>query len=96
MVFRTSGWSAQLRPSDDEGPKGINPFILYVDLVISPPSSDTGDSEVLTAIELEELVIENPALEYREVGFNVVGTDDEPPARLTVEHLNRAGRPKDL
>jgi len=88
VEFRTSGWSAQLRPHERKGPTGINPFIFYVDLVLVPPPDGTGVAEVLTDFELPELRLEPPTLEYQEVLFNVVGGDeDEPvPNRLEVEH----------
>jgi hypothetical protein len=35
VVFRTGGWSAQLRLHEKQRPTGINPFILYVDLIIT-------------------------------------------------------------
>jgi hypothetical protein len=88
VEFRTGGWSAELRPTKREGNPGINPFIFYVDLVLSPPPEGSAVTEALTEFELPELRIQNPALEYHEVLFRVVGSPDEEPApeRVYVEH----------
>lgn len=86
VVFRTGGWSAKLREHERKEPTGINPFILYLDLVIDPPAEGMAVPEVLTPVELDEFRVEDPALEYQEVHFIVVGTEDEPPERVEVEH----------
>lgn len=44
--FTTSGWSAELR--DHDGPQGINPRILMVDLVVTAPT------EVVATVLTEE------------------------------------------
>ena len=84
VVFTTGGWQAALREHQKSGPTGINPFILYVDLVLTPP--DGPATQALTPVALDELRLEDPSLEYQEVHFKVVGTEDEPPERLDIEH----------
>jgi hypothetical protein len=86
LVFRTGGWSAQLRLHEKQRPTGINPFILYVDLIITPPPTGSAVPQVLTPVELPELRLENVSLEYQEVQFKVVGADEEPPEKLEVQH----------
>jgi hypothetical protein len=81
VVFRTTGWSARLKRT--EGNTGSNPFMLHLDLVLTPPE-DGGDA--LTPYELEEWTEAPPTSEYDEVEFHVVGSDDEPPPILKVEH----------
>jgi hypothetical protein len=82
VVFCTSGWSAELRRH--EGPSGIDPFVLYLELVIEPPPPDAMVLQVLTPIELGELRVSNPTQEYRVIRFTVVGSEDDPPERLEV------------
>jgi hypothetical protein len=83
VVFCTSGWSARLRRR--EGPPGIDPFVLELELVIDPPPSDAMVLQVLTPIELGELRVPNPPHEYREIRFTVVGSEDAPPEQLEVQ-----------
>ena len=85
VVFRTSGWSARLERHQKAGPTGINPFILYVDLIITPPKGGTV-TKALTPVQLDELPINEPELEYLEVQFVVLGADDDAPRPLEVEH----------
>jgi len=33
-----------------------------------------------------QYIVENPAIEYQEVAFHVVGAPDEPPATIQVDH----------
>jgi len=86
VVFSTGGWSAALRAHESDGPTGINPFILYLELVLEPPGESTNVPQALTPVPLEEFKLEQPTLEYREVQFIIVGSDDEAPDRLQVEH----------
>lgn len=86
VIFRTGSWSAELRPHQRSGNTGINPFILYLELVIAPPLEGTGVTQVLTPLELPEYRLYDSPLDYKEVHFMVVGTDDEPPEPLIVQH----------
>jgi hypothetical protein len=82
VVFRTGGWSADLRESKDQ--PGINQFILHLDLVLDPPEGAV--TEVLTPVELPQFQIDDPEIEYEEVHFKVVGSEDKPPDPVTVVH----------
>jgi hypothetical protein len=83
VVCRTGGCSAELR--DHEGNAGINPQMLALDLVLTGPDDGTAVTDVLTPIPVEWRV-SDPAIEYREVQFFVVGTEDEPPPVIGVDH----------
>ena len=85
VVFSTGGWTGGLRERKREVNTGINPFIFFVDLVLTGPSAGTAVTDAVTPFKLPELKLEKPELEYREVEFKVVGTDDAPPPRLSVE-----------
>jgi hypothetical protein len=84
IVFRTTGWSARLEPT--EGNDGINPKMLHLDLVFTPPEEGSGQTDVLTPYDLEEWPSAPPAAEYDEVEFHVRGSDDDPPPVLKVVH----------
>jgi hypothetical protein len=83
VVFVTGGWSCELR--ETEGNTGINPEMLSLDLVITPPADGVAVPEVLTPVQVE-WSIDDPQTEYRQVQFRVVGTDDEPPPVIDVQH----------
>jgi hypothetical protein len=83
VVFRTGGCTAELR--EHEGNPGINPLMLTLDLVLTAPPEGTAVPEVLTPVSVEWSV-DDPPTEYRQVQFKVVGTDDEPPPVIDVEH----------
>lgn len=83
VVFRTGGCSAELR--SHEGNPGVNPQMLRLDLVITPPPDGTAVTEVLTPVPVEWSDAD-PQIEYLQVQFDVVGTDDEPPPIIDVEH----------
>ena len=74
VVFKTGGCSAELH--EHKGNTGINPAMLTLDLVLSPPPEGSAVAEVLTPTQVEWSV-DTPAIEYREVQFHVVGTEDE-------------------
>ena len=86
VVFRTGSWAAELRTRESSGNTGINPFILRLDLVITPPPEGAGVTQEITPVDLPEYRLEDPAIDYHEVHFAVVGTDDEPPERLIIQH----------
>jgi len=85
-VFRTGGWTAELRLHDKRGPTGINPFILYLDLVMAPPPDDQSVTQEVTPFDLPEFRLEDPELEYQEVHVSVVNSEDAPPETLKVQH----------
>jgi hypothetical protein len=82
IIFRTTGWSARLEPT--QGNVGINPDMLHLDLVLTSPEGASGDA--LTPFDLEPWTAAPPAREYDEVEFHVRGTDDDAPPVLKVEH----------
>lgn len=82
VVFRTGGCECDLR--ETTGNTGTN-LMLHLDLVLTPPPEGSAVPEVLTPCPVEWSV-EAPALEYDQVEFHVVGTDDEPPAVIKVDH----------
>lgn len=79
-VFTSGGWGAELRKS--EGNTGINPEMLSLDLVLTEPSGPSTDALETVPVEWSE---DDPP-EYKQVQFRVVGTDDEPPPVIDVEH----------
>lgn len=85
VTVRTGGWSAKL--VEHEGPSGINPFMLTLDLVVTKPQG--GVPDVIKTIEIEEFSVTGPTTEYQEVSFHLVGVgeEDEPPPSMKVEHL---------
>ncbi|MEA2190483.1 MAG: hypothetical protein QOI73_604 [Solirubrobacteraceae bacterium] len=91
VVFRTSGWSAFLETT--EGNVGINPEILGLDLVLTPPQEGAVTTHEPTPDEVE-WSIDYPAdpaaqaivSEYSQVQFRVVGSEDDPPPVLDVAH----------
>jgi len=83
VVCSTDGCSAELR--EHEGNAGINPEMLTLDLVLNPPPEGTSVTEVLTPIPVEWAVAD-PEIEYRQVQFHVVVTEDDPPPVIDVEH----------
>lgn len=85
VVFSTGGWTGGLREREDGCNTGINPFIFFVDLDLTGPPVGTEVTDALSPFNLPELKREKPELGYREVEFKVVGTDDAPPPRLSVE-----------
>lgn len=84
VTVRTGGWSAKL--ARHEGPSGINPFMLTLDLVVTKPQD--GAPEAIETIEIEEFSVPDPTTEYQEVSFRLVGVgeEDEPPPTVEVEH----------
>lgn len=83
VVFLTGGWSCELRPT--EGNTGINPQMLSLDLVLQSPPEGSAVPEVLTPCAVEWSV-DDPPIEYQQVQFRVIGTDDEPPPVIDVDH----------
>ncbi len=83
VVCRTGGCSAELQ--ERRGNTGINPEMLHLNLILTAPPEGSAVTEVLTPISLEWSVDE-PQIDYREVEFHVVGTDDDPPPVLDVVH----------
>ena len=85
VVFVTSGWSCNLR--EREGNTGINPQMLSLELVLTPPREGEPVLEVLTPCPVEWSV-DDPAFEYQQVRFTV-NTDDEPPPVIGVDHPSK-------
>lgn len=83
VVFSTGGCSAELK--GHEGNTGINPEILALDLVLTPPPEGTAVTQALTPVPVEWSAAD-PEIEYRQVQFRVVGADDEPPPVIDVTH----------
>ena len=83
VVFRTGGWSACLEETD--GNTGINPKMLVLNLVITPPEEGAVTTDALTPVEVEWSV-DDPQIEYEQVEFRVVGSDDDPPPVIDVVH----------
>lgn len=84
VVFRQGGWSARLEAR--EGNQGINDKLLHLNLVIDP--AEYGP-DLITHFPLDEYQIDDPPIEYDQVEFHVVGSDDDPPEILEVEHPTR-------
>jgi hypothetical protein len=83
VVCRTGGCAAKLQ--EHEGNAGINPEMLHLDLILTAPQEGSAVTEVLTPVSLD-WSIDDPQIDYGQVQFNVVGTDDKPPPVLDVEH----------
>jgi len=83
VVFATGGWSASLRAT--EGNTGVNPKMLSLDLILEGPAGGDPATDVLTPCAVEWSV-DDPSIEYQEIQFHVVGTQDDPPPVLDVEH----------
>ena len=83
VVCVSDGCSAELRRHG--GNPGINPQMLRLDLHLTPPPEGTSVPQVLTptAVEWSE---PDAQIEYQQVDFTVVGTDDEAPPSIDVEH----------
>ena len=82
IVFRTTGWRVDVRPTG--GNTGPIPEHLTLDLVLTPPDGPSGDA--LTP-EPFEFVMDPEGIEYQQVSFRIVGTDDEPPPHVEVQHV---------
>lgn len=82
---RTGGWSCELRRT--QGDTGINPRMLWLDLVLTPPDGVAPEMITPNPVAWSE---EEPRIEYDEVRFRVFGTDDEPPEAIEVSHPQRA------
>lgn len=83
--MRTGGWSCELRRT--RGNTGINFRILSLDLVLTPPGGVAPDAITCYPVAWKD---EEPEIEYDQVKFRVVGTDDEPPEAIEVLHPQRA------
>ena len=83
VVFITGGWSCSLRAT--EGNAGINPQMLGLDLVLEAPEPGTMVLEVLTPCEVAWNV-DDPDIDYRQISFRVIGSEDEPPPILDIDH----------
>jgi hypothetical protein len=81
VICPTTGWSVQLKQT--EGNTGINPLMLHLDLIVTPPPPGTPVQEVLTPEEVEWREAP-PALEYEEVEFR--RSDSDPPPIMKVDH----------
>jgi hypothetical protein len=77
----TSDWSAELTPT--EGNTGINPLMLHLDLVVTPPPPDKGGTKVITWVPVEWRA-ESPAFEYQQV--QIRRADADPPPIMDVDH----------
>jgi hypothetical protein len=86
VVCPTSGWSARIRPHQQHGTGPINPLLLELDLTVTGPADGEVVLEVLTPIQPEEYRIEDPAIEYQQVVFHLVGRDEEGPGTIEVVH----------
>lgn len=83
VVFATGGWSAKLCAT--EGNTGINPEMLSLDLVLEGPPDAGAVTDVLTRCPVAWSV-DDPPIEYQHVQFRVVGTEDDPPEAIDVDH----------
>jgi hypothetical protein len=83
VVFITGGWSCSLRAT--EGNTGTNQNMLSLDLVLEPPEPGMMVPQVLTPCEVSWSV-DDPAIDYRQVSFRVIGSEDEPPRTLDIDH----------
>jgi hypothetical protein len=83
VIFVNGGWSASLKGT--EGNSGINPKMLSLDLVLEPPANGSAVTDALTPCAVE-WSIDNPPIDYEQVEFRIVGTEDEPPPVLDIEH----------
>ncbi len=84
VVFRTGGWSACLQPT--EGNTAINPQMLSLNLVITPPDEGAVTTDALTPVDVQWSV-DDPQTEYEQVQFRVLGSpDDDPPPVIDVVH----------
>jgi hypothetical protein len=87
LTFPTSGWSAKLGPHEHKSAPPFNPLLLELDLTVAEPADGETVLEVLTPFELEEYRIEDPAIEYQQVLFHLVGRgDEEGPGTIEVVH----------
>jgi hypothetical protein len=87
LVFPTSGWSARIGPHRQHGTGPINPRLLELDLTVTEPGDGDEVLDVITPLELKEYRIEDPAIEYQQVHFHLVGRDDEEgPGTIEVVH----------
>ena len=84
IVFNESGWSAELVRT--KGDTGINPYLLHLDLVFTPPDEGSAQTDPLEPFELREWREAPPVREYQQVEFHVRGSDDQPPPILEVDH----------
>jgi hypothetical protein len=85
--YPSEGWTAILRATD--GNTGVNPRMLHLDLVVTPPSGDTPVTRPVPEIPLDEFQIDAPAIEYEEVEFHLVGVEGDAPKNIDVLHTER-------
>lgn len=83
VVFSTGGWACRLQEA--EGNTGTNQEMLSLDLILQPPAKGSSVTEVLTPHPVE-WSLDDPAIDYRQVQFNIVGSDDVPPPVLDIDH----------
>ena len=83
VIFVTGGWSASLKRT--EGNTGINAKMLSLDLVLEPPPEGSAVTDALTPCPVE-WTLDDPSIDYEQVDFHIVGTEDEPPPVLDIEH----------
>jgi hypothetical protein len=83
-VFTTSGHSARLEAA--EGNTGPGLEMLMLDLVITEPPPGTAVTEVLTPVPVH--YEEETEILYKEVGFQVRGSEDAPPSPIPVEEVH--------
>lgn len=86
VVFPTSGWSARIGRHEQHGTGPINPLLLELDLTVTEPGNGDEVLDVITPLELEEYRIEDPAIEYQQVVFHLIGRDEEGPGTIEVVH----------
>jgi hypothetical protein len=80
----TDSWTCKLRATP--GNTGSNQRMLSLDLVLTAPTGVANEVIVPNPVEWSE----QPAYEYDQVHFRVVGTDDRPPDTIDVVHPTRA------
>ena len=82
--FRTGGYEAELREHQWDPSVPINPKMLTLDLVVSPPSN--GAPEVITCVPVD-FSIDSSNTDWDQVDFHLAGVDGDPPETLEVNHL---------
>jgi len=87
VVFPTSGWSAEITAHEHQGAPPFNPRVLELDLTVTAPADGVVVTRAETSLELEEYRVEDPALEYEQVHFYLVGREGEDgPGPIEVVH----------
>jgi hypothetical protein len=83
VMFITEGWDCSVQEASNN--KCVNDKMLHLELHLKSPGDGTGVPEVLTPCPFEWSV-DDPPIDYEQVEFTVIGTDDEPPPVLDIDH----------